>query len=265
VATGITQSAQRPGDFVARYGGEEFVVLLPGTDLDGAKRVAETVRAAIEAVDLEHEGNSPQRIVTASVGVATMLPLNDTEACGTEALVAAADAALYEAKRTGRNRVVTAAEMPTSAAAPMRDDEQQRLDVLARYEEAGAVTASDSLDRVARLTAALFQVPTALISMVGKDRQFFVGRVGMEASSLSRDVSFCAHAISGDGVFIVADATRDQRFADNPLVTGELGIRFYADAPLLSPLGHPLGSLCVTAQVFQRGQTTRRSSINLSG
>ena len=87
-----------------------------------------------------------------------------------------------------------------------------------------------------------------MVSVVGSERQCFVGRFGLDISGTSRETSFCAHAIVGHGVFTVADTTADMRFADNPLVTGETQIRFYAGAPLIGAEGHHLGALCIMDQ-----------------
>ena len=113
VAGALAGTAQRPADLVARYGGEEMAALLPGTDARGAGDVAEGIRAAVEALAVPHEGSAPAMVVTVSVGVATATPrANDDPAAGVRALLAAADQALYEAKRTGRNRVVAADAIP---------------------------------------------------------------------------------------------------------------------------------------------------------
>ncbi len=106
VATAITHSVRRPGDLVARYGGEEFAVLLADTDAFGAAEVAEKVRAAIEDLGIGHAGNLSASCVTASIGVATACPGHQGIGVSQEALVAAADTALYGAKRAGRNRVL---------------------------------------------------------------------------------------------------------------------------------------------------------------
>lgn len=91
-----------------------------------------------------------------------------------------------------------------------------------------------ALDIIVDLAAHLFEVPIALVSLVGKDKQVLKTRVGIDVCETSRDVSCCAHAIvRWDEVLVVPDARRDRRFADNPLVTGDPYVRFYAGAPLI--------------------------------
>jgi GAF domain-containing protein len=101
------------------------------------------------------------------------------------------------------------------------------------------------LDRLTEFVAHVFCVPVALISLVDSDRQWFKSKVGLDACQTSRDISFCGHAILGDGVFVVSDASADPRFKDNPLVIGPPYIRFYAGAPLVHPNGAVLGTLCL--------------------
>jgi diguanylate cyclase (GGDEF)-like protein len=110
----------------------------------------------------------------------------------------------------------------------------------------------EDLDRLTRLASQMLGLPIALISLVDRDRQWFLSRVGLEATETPRDVAFCAHAICGDGVMVVADAREDTRFRDNPLVTGAPHIRFYAGAPLQSREGHRLGTLCVIGREPRR-------------
>ena len=119
IASAIALSVQRPGDLVARYGGEEFAVLLADTDAFGAAEIAEKVRAAVEGLGIEHAGNLAARCVTVSIGTATIYPEHQEVGVSQDALVAAADAALYGAKQAGRNRVCTErAKAVAETAAP---------------------------------------------------------------------------------------------------------------------------------------------------
>jgi diguanylate cyclase (GGDEF)-like protein len=102
VAQALRDAVQRPGDLVARYGGEEFVAILPGTDSGGARSVAEAMRRAVSDLAVDHAASPTASIVTASLGAATVVP---DETSAPAALVAAADEALYESKKGGRNRV----------------------------------------------------------------------------------------------------------------------------------------------------------------
>jgi len=103
----------------------------------------------------------------------------------------------------------------------------------------------DIFNELASLAASTVGTPTALVSFVDGTRQWFKARCGLDVNETPRDVAFCAHAIQGKEVFVVPDATADERFAQNPLVTGKPGIRFYAGAPLITLEGHALGTLCV--------------------
>jgi excisionase family DNA binding protein len=102
-----------------------------------------------------------------------------------------------------------------------------------------------SYDRLVRLAAQVAETPTALFTMLGHDRQFFKAKVGIAAYETPRSVAFCNYTVLGDAPFIVEDATRDERFRANPLVTGEMGIRFYAGYPLQDRGGRNIGTLCV--------------------
>ncbi len=112
-----------------------------------------------------------------------------------------------------------------------------------------------AFDDIVRFAGALCETPIALISLVECNRQWFKARSGLEATQTSRELSFCKHAMLGPDIMVIPDATKDHRFAENALVTGEPHIRFYAGAPLTSPEGVPLGSLCVIDRVPRDGLT----------
>ena len=115
------------------------------------------------------------------------------------------------------------------------------------------------LDRITDFAANLCDSPIALVSLVERDRQCFLGKTGLAVSETPRATSFCAHAMLGSHIMVVPDAMQDPRFAANPLVTGDPYIRFYAGAPLLTDDGIPLGSLCVIDRSPRRELTALQS------
>ncbi len=121
--------------------------------------------------------------------------------------------------------------------------------------------AEPALDAIARLAARIAEAPVGVISLVDTHRQWFKARVGVEVQTTSRSVSFCAHALLGDGLFEVEDATLDPRFAYNPLVRGDPGIRFYAGMPLVMPGGEVVGTLCVIDSRPRRLGATAREAL----
>src|SRR6185295_1894172 len=126
-----------------------------------------------------------------------------------------------------------------------RPNEAKRLKVLWQYDVLDTVP-EEVFDDLTELAARICEAP---ISLVDEDRQWFKAKVGVTIKETSRDISFCGHAIEQDDLFIIPDATKDERFAHNPLVTSDPKIRFYAGAPLITPDGHALGTLCVIDKV----------------
>ena len=129
-------------------------------------------------------------------------------------------------------------------ALPTEIAEEARLTALAEHDLIG-FPPEPILDHVVALAARLFAVPTAFVSLVGRDSQIFHAKVGLDLCETSREVAFCSHTIAGDDALVVLDATRDPHFRHNPLVTGPPYIRFYAGVPLRTSEGHAVGTLCL--------------------
>lgn len=144
---------------------------------------------------------------------------------------------------------------------PLPSNEAERLATLRKLRILDTPP-EERFDRITRIAARLFGVPIVAVSLVDADRQWFKSCQGLSVRETSRDISFCGHTILGDGVLVVSDARRDPRFAENPLVTGEPGIRFYAGHPLAGPDGHWLGTLCLIdrrpRELNERDQATLR-------
>jgi PAS domain S-box-containing protein len=132
--------------------------------------------------------------------------------------------------------------------APLPLDEARRLEALRGYQILDT-DPEPSFDELTLLASQLCGTPFAAITLVDESRQWFKAKVGLTMSEMPRDLAFCAHTILRNELLLVQDVRKDRRFANHPLVTGEPGIRFYAGAPLLTPEGQALGTLCVLDQV----------------
>ncbi len=127
---------------------------------------------------------------------------------------------------------------------PIRVSETERLRTLRSYKIVDSKP-EGHLDELTRLAALICGVPMSLISLIDKDRQWFKSQFGLDLQEALRAQVFCTHALMQPEIFVVPDASQDERFAESPLVTGDLHIRFYAGAPLAARDGHLLGLLCV--------------------
>ena len=140
-------------------------------------------------------------------------------------------------------------------------NEPGRLAALERYAVLDTPAEVD-FDDFTQLASQICQTPIALISLLDERRQWFKSKVGLEVAETPRNVSFCQHTIQGPGLLEIPDALQDERFRDNPLVTGEPRIRFYAGALLTTPDGYNLGTLCVIDRTPRELTTEQRDGLN---
>ena len=125
-----------------------------------------------------------------------------------------------------------------------KEDEDKRLKALAEYRILGTQPES-CYDDITQIACHTCKVPISLMTLVDRDKQWFKSKVGFEVSETRRDWSFCTHAIKENTPLVVNDAFLDKRFINNPLVTGDPKIRFYAGFPLKNNEGNKVGTLCV--------------------
>ena len=144
--------------------------------------------------------------------------------------------------------------------APLPDDEQARLAALHDARVLDTAPEED-FDDIALLASEICGTPMGLVSLVDTDRQWFKAKTGLDIEQTHRDTSFCAHAINGHELFEIPDATHDHRFADNPMVTGDSGIRFYAGAPVVLDGTHSVGTVCVVDHVPRELTTEQRRAL----
>lgn len=128
--------------------------------------------------------------------------------------------------------------------APLPPNETARIAALRRYDILDTPPEL-AFDRITHLAARLFKTPVAFVTLVDESRQCFKSTHGLDIREISREFSFCSHAILSDGLTVVQDTTQDRRFSDNPLVIGAPHVRFYAGAPLKSSDNFILGTLCI--------------------
>ena len=144
--------------------------------------------------------------------------------------------------------------------APLPVDESDRLTALERYEILDTEP-ERNFDDITRIASVICRTPISAITLIDRDRQWLKSAVGLETSETTREQAFCAHTILSSDLLVVEDATKDARFQDNPLVTGNPNIRFYAGAPLITPDRFRLGSLCVIDREPRTLTTEERSAL----
>ena len=135
-----------------------------------------------------------------------------------------------------------------TASHPVPENEEKRIEALREYKVLDTLP-EQAYDDFNAIAAAIMNVPISLVVLVDEGRQWFKSKIGLGVDETSREYAFCAHTIMSPDVMVINDATQDERFADNPLVTEDPRIRFYAGAPLISNLGFMVGTVCTIDRV----------------
>jgi PAS domain S-box-containing protein len=141
-------------------------------------------------------------------------------------------------------------------------DEKERLEITRSLDLLDTLPEQE-FNEIVELAAHICGTPISAFSLIDAERQWFKASTGLSDRETPRDMSFCAHAIQQPGIFLVEDATNDERFSENPLVTGSPGIRFYAGMPLQTPSGASIGALCVIDTVARKMTDAQRNCLTI--
>jgi PAS domain S-box-containing protein len=146
----------------------------------------------------------------------------------------------------------------------LNSSEQKRVEALLSYNILDTKSEQE-FDQLTTLISAICDVPIAMVSLIDYDRQWFKSVIGLNSKETARDISFCTHAIEQGSTFVVQDAAKDPRFVNNPLVTDDPNIRFYAGYPLIDPNGFALGTFCVIDKKPRTLTESQRKALEILG